>query len=128
MEPVAIITALALIQYFWFGYFVAQARIRHGINAPATSGHPEFDRSLRIQQNTLEQLLVFLPGLWIFGWYVHALTAALLGLLFIAGRFVYRKSYLADPSSRTLGFAIGALATAVLLIGGAIGAFVSWIG
>lgn len=127
MEPVAIVTALALAQYFWFAYAVAAARVRHGIPPPATAGHPELERSFRIQQNTLEQLLVLLPALWIFGWYVHGLVAAGLGLVFIAGRFVYRKSYLQDPATRRLGFGIGALATLVLLAGGAIGALVSWV-
>jgi uncharacterized MAPEG superfamily protein len=127
LEPVAIVTALALVQYGWFGYLVAQARVRYGVQAPATSGHPEFDRRYRIQQNTLEQLLVFIPALWLFGWYGHALTAAGLGLLFIAGRFVYSESYATDPSTRTAGFAIGAVATLVLLGGGVIGALVSWI-
>lgn len=70
---------------------------------------------------------MFLPGLWLFGWYVHALLAAVLGLSFIAGRFVYRASYLADPSTRTLGAAIGAVATMVLLVGGLIGAVLSWL-
>jgi glutathione S-transferase len=128
MAPVALITTLALLQYFWLGYLVSQARIRHGVNAPATSGHPEFDRTFRIHQNTLEQLLAFIPALWIFGWYVHVLTGALIGLVFIAGRFVYYQSYLRDPSSRTLGAMLGGLATIVLLVGGAIGALVSWVG
>lgn len=126
MESVAIVTALALIQFYYFGYQVGMARIRHGVNAPATTGHPEFERRFRVQQNSLEQLLVFIPALWIFAWYAHALSAAGLGLAFIAGRFVYSKSYVNDPSSRTAGFAIGAIATAVLLIGGVIGALVAW--
>jgi uncharacterized MAPEG superfamily protein len=127
VEPVAIVTALALFQYFAFSYWVGAARVKHGVHAPAITGHPEFERSFRIQQNTVEQLIVFLPALWIFGWYVHALTAAALGLLFIVGRFVYRASYLRDPSTRSLGFGIGALAMSALLIGGLIGAVLSWI-
>ena len=127
MEPVAIVTVLMLIQYFWFGYFVSAARIRHGIKAPATSGHPEFDRAFRIHQNTLEQLMVVLPALWLFGWYVHALTGALLGLLFIAGRFIYRAGYLRDPASRLSGSIVGAVALVVLLAGGLVGAVMSWV-
>lgn len=127
MEPVAILTALALGQYFWFGYEVSAARIRHGIDAPATSGHPEFERSFRIHQNTLEQLVSFLPALWIFGWYVHGLIAAVIGLAFLGGRHLYRERYLRDPSGRTLGAAVGGVATLVLLVGGLIGAVVSWV-
>jgi uncharacterized MAPEG superfamily protein len=127
VEPVAIVTVLALLQYFFFGYQVGAARIRYDVAAPATTGHPLFERNFRIHQNTLEQLIAFLPGLWLFGWYVHALVAAALGLLFIAGRFVYRASYLADPASRTLGVATGGLAIIVLLLGGLVGAIVAWI-
>lgn len=107
MESVALVTALALVQFFYFGYAVSMARMRHGIEAPATTGHPDFDRNFRIHQNTLEQLIVFLPALWIFGWYVHGLIAALLGLVFIAGRHLYRARYLEDPEKRALGVMIG---------------------
>jgi hypothetical protein len=79
VEPVAIVTVLALLQYFFFGYQVGAARIRYDVAAPATTGHPLFERNFRIHQNTLEQLIAFLPGLWLFGWYVHALVAAALG-------------------------------------------------
>lgn len=127
MEPVAIVTVLALLQYFLFAYQVGAARIRFDVAAPAMTGHPQFERHVRVHQNTLEQLVAFLPGLWLFGWYVDALVAAALGLLFIAGRFVYRARYLAEPSSRTLGVAIGGTATVALLVGGLIGAVLSWI-
>lgn len=127
MEPVAIVTVLALFQFFAFGYGVGAARIRHGVPAPAITGHPDFERNFRIHQNTLEQLVVFLPALWLFGWYVNAWIAAVIGLSFIAARFVYRASYLANPSTRSLGFGIGALATGVLLFGGLIGAVIRWL-
>ena len=127
MEPIAIVTGVALLQYYWFGYLVSAARLRHDIKAPATSGHPEFDRAFRIQQNTLEQLIVFVPALWLFGSYVHALSGALLGLVFIVGRFVYRDSYVKDPSTRGPGAMIGGVATIVLLVGGLVGAIVAWV-
>lgn len=127
MEPVAIVTVLVLVQYLFFGYEVGAARIRYDVPAPATSGHPQFERHFRIHQNTLEQLIVLVPALWLFGWYVNAVVAAVLGLLFIAGRFVYRTRYLADPAARALGVAIGGLATITLLAGGLIGAVLSWL-
>jgi glutathione S-transferase len=124
---VAIVTVVVLVQYFVLGYYVSRARIQHDVPAPAMTGHPEFERSFRIHQNTLEQLVLFIPALWMFGFYVHPLTAAAIGLLFPIGREVYRRSYLADPSSRLAGAAISGGATIILLAGSAVGAFVSWL-
>ena len=127
MEPIAIVTVLALLQLFIFAFQVGKQRAKHGIKAPAISGDAEFERMFRVHQNTLEQLVVFIPALWLFGYYVHALIGAGIGLVFIIARFVYRGSYLTDPSTRTAGFGIGALAMLVLLLGGLIGAVVSWL-
>ena len=74
----------------------------------------EFERAFRIHQNTVEQMVIFLPSLWRFGYYVHPLTGAGLGLVFVISRLIYRKTYLNDPTSRKAGFGIGALAMIVL--------------
>jgi uncharacterized MAPEG superfamily protein len=75
-----------------------------------------------VQQNTGEQLLLFLPALYLFAGYVSAPVAALLGLVFIVGRGLYARGYVADPAQRSTGFTIGFVATAVLLVGGLAGA------
>ena len=72
-------------------------------------------------------MVIFLPALWIFGYYVDAQIGAGLGLLFVVSRLIYRRSYLSDPTSRTAGFGIGALTMMILLFGGLIGAILSWI-
>ncbi|HNP36889.1 MAG TPA: MAPEG family protein [Woeseiaceae bacterium] len=122
MEYVAIVTVLALVQFVVFSALVGKERGKHGIKAPAISGHPDFERAFRVQQNTMEQLVVFLPALWLFGTYVDARIGAVLGLAFIAGRFIYRASYLKDPASRGMGFVIGMATSMALLAGGLIGA------
>ncbi len=127
MESIAIVTVLALLQLFVFAFLVGRQRAKHGIKAPAISGEAQFERAFRIHQNTLEQLVIFIPALWLFGYYVHALIAAGIGLIFIIARFVYRGSYLNDPAKRTAGFGVGALAMMVLLVGGLIGAVISWL-
>ncbi|MEX2496743.1 MAG: MAPEG family protein [Woeseia sp.] len=127
MESIAIVTVLALVQYLVFSYQVSLARIKHSVRAPAMTGHPEFERAYRVHQNTLEQIVVFVPALWMFAVYVHALTGAIIGLLFPLGRYIYGKSYMNDPSRRAAGFTIGAASTAILLTGAAIGALISWI-
>jgi glutathione S-transferase len=122
LEWIAIVTGLAVLQAFYFAFQVGQAREKHGVNAPAMAGHEEFERVCRIHSNTIEQLVIYLPGLWIFGYYVDARIGAGIGLLFIIGRFVYRGAYLGDPKKRSAGFGIGALSMVVLVVGGMIGA------
>lgn len=127
MEAIAIVTILALIQAYMFAIQVGQARVKHGVKAPDTSGHDDFDRMFRVHQNTLEQLILFVPALWIFGQYVHTLAGAGIGLVFVIGRFVYRGAYLKDPASRSLGFGLGAAAMGILMLGGLVGAVMSYM-
>jgi uncharacterized MAPEG superfamily protein len=124
MPLVTIVTVLALIQYVVQGVRVGQARQRYGVEAPATTGHAIFERHFRVHQNTLEQLLIFLPAMWLFGLYVRWGIAALLGVVFIVARFIYERGYVADPNQRTTGFVITAIVNGVLLIGALIGALV----
>ncbi len=91
MELVVIVTALAIIEYIILGVQVGQARGKYGVEAPATTGHPIFERYFRVHQNTLEQMPVFLPGLWLFAYYVNPTIAAGLGLVFIAARAIYAR-------------------------------------
>ena len=127
MEPVALVLALALIEYFTFGVLVGRARGTYGVEAPAVTGHPIFERYHRVHQNTLEQLVIFVPALWLFGLYVSAPVAALLGLVFVAGRFVYLRGYVADPKKRSTGTLITLVAQAILLVGGGVGALLAWL-
>lgn len=126
MEAIAIVTALALIQVFAFAFLVGKERIAHGVGAPAMSGHPQFERAFRVHQNTVEQLVIIIPAMWMFGTYVHAMIAAGLGLVFVVSRFIYRSAYLKDPKSRSPGFTIGAICTVTLVLGSLIGAAMAW--
>ena len=113
----ALVTCLAALMYFVFGFRVGQARHTYGIKAPAMSGNPDFERSLRIQMNTLEWMPVFLPSLWLFAVYVSDQVAALLGLVWIAGRVLYMIGYSQAAEKRAPGFGIQALACFALLLG-----------
>ena len=128
MELVAIVTVLAAIQAFWLAFQVGQARIDAGVKAPNRDGPDAFMRADRVHQNTIEQLVVVLPAMWVFAYYVHHVGAAALGMLFIIGRFVYRSAYLKDPASRGPGFIMGALVFTVLALGGLIGAGMRLLG
>jgi glutathione S-transferase len=116
-----VLTALAsLLLYLWIGFEVGKARVRCKVKAPATTGHPEFERFYRVQMNTLEWLVVYLPCLLLFGFYVSDLGAAALGIAWIAGRVIYKRAYVAAPETRGRGFVIQATATSVLLFGTAL--------
>lgn len=114
---VAIVTLLALLTYFWMGLQVGRARAKCGIAAPAMTGDPVLERTIRAHYNTLEWLPLFLVPLWLFAIYWNDLIAAAVGLVWIVGRIVYQMGYVADPKKREAGFMIQALAVAVLLFG-----------
>ena len=128
MEWVAVVAGLAILEYMFFGLQVGLARGRYEVPAPAMSGHPVFERTYRVQANTLEQLVAFLPGLWLFAAYVSTGLAALLGVAFVIGRLLYFRGYVQDPGKRGPGFLITLVANASLLVGGMGGAFVRWLG
>jgi glutathione S-transferase len=122
MAYVDIVTALAVLQFIVFGFRVGGARGRYGVKAPAVTGNETFERYFRVQQNTLEQLIVFLPGLYLFSHYFSPLVAAALGLVYLIGREVYAFSYAKDPAKRGLGYGLSFLPTLVLILGGLFGA------
>jgi glutathione S-transferase len=122
MNYVHIVAVLAIIQFFLFGILVGRARGKYGIKAPATSGNELFEREFRVHVNTLEQLVGFLPALLIASLYWPNAIIASIGALYLAGRFLYRRSYVADPSKRGPGFALTVIPTFTLLVASIIGA------
>lgn len=122
MSYVHIVTALALLQFVWFGIKVGQARERYGVKAPAIAGNEVFERHFRVQQNTLELVVIIVPGLYLFSNYFNPLLAAVLGVIYLIGREVYARAYVKDPARRSAGFGLSALPTLILIFGGIIGA------
>lgn len=117
-----IVIGLSALQFLYFGMRVGQARVRYGIKAPAVTGHEVFERHFRVQQNSLEQLLLFYPGLYLFGAHISPGWAAAIGVVYVIGRQIYAVTYVKNPSSREAGFAISLLASTALLLGGLGGA------
>jgi len=117
MELVAIVVIVALIQYTIFGALVGKARGTYNVEAPAVSGHPVFERYYRVHMNTLESLMLFIPSIFLFGMYVNSQIAAILGIVFIIGRYIFFRAYVKEPKSRSLGFALTMLPSAIMALG-----------
>jgi uncharacterized MAPEG superfamily protein len=125
MEYVAIVIVLALLQYFAFGLLVGRARSKFNVHAPAIIGHPVFERYYRVHQNTLELMIMFIPAIVLFGYWVRPDLGAGIGFVYVIGRAIYLRAYISDPARRGLGFGLSVLPILILLIGGGIAAILS---
>jgi glutathione S-transferase len=121
MSWVMLVTLLALIVFFVVTINVGRARVKYGIQPPQMSGELAFERSLRVQQNTLEQLVPFLPALWIFATVVSYTYATVLGMAWVIGRILYAWGYYQAAEKRGLGFAISIMASNILIVGSLVG-------
>lgn len=117
-----IVSIFALAVYLWTGLLVGRARTRYNVPAPATTGPEDFNRLFRVQQNTLEQLVLFLPALWLCYLVFHSLWPALVGLLWPIGRIIYALGYARAADKRHIAFAISWFVSLGLLIAALIGA------
>ena len=114
---VILVTLLSILLYFFMILRVGAARGKSGIEAPAVTGDPVFERTYRVQMNTLEQLPVYLVSLWVFTAFWDQRIAAAAGAVWIVGRLIYLMSYVKDPKTRSLGFGISGIAVVVLFVG-----------
>jgi len=112
-----LVTASALLVYFVFIINVGRARAKYKITPPQMTGDPDFERVIRVQQNTVEQLILFLPALWLFSLFVSPVWAAVIGGVWIVGRVLFAWGYYQAAEKRTAGFGMGSLATMALLLG-----------
>jgi glutathione S-transferase len=131
--PVIILTAavtiLAALICLWTAILVSRTRSRHNVIAPAMSGAPEVERALRVQGNTVEQVVIFLPLLWVAALYFHAIgwLVPALGLLWCIGRVIFAIGYMAEAKKRGPGFGISVLSSLALAILGLIGVVQAWM-
>ena len=125
MEYVALVIIAALLQYFYFGILVGNARGKFNVAAPAITGHPVFERYYRVHQNTLEMLVIFIPAIVLFGYWVRPDLGAGIGAVYLVGRLVYLRAYVSDPGTRSLGYGLSMIPTLILLLGGGVAAVFS---
>jgi glutathione S-transferase len=121
MELVYLVIVLALLEYSVMAGLVGRARARYGVQAPATTGHPDFERVNRVHVNTLENLIVFVPATLIFALYVSELWAAILGAVFVLARAHYAVSYYRAADKRGPGAGVTGIVNAILMLGGIVG-------
>ena len=121
MDHPTLIVLLALLQYLVFTGRVGLARGKYKVDAPACEGDENWNRLFRVQQNTLEQLIIFIPACYAFSFYLGELWVLLPGFVFILGRFIYSSEYIKDPKSRTPGMALTLLSNVVLVLGALFG-------
>ncbi len=112
----AIVTLIALVLYFVVTMNVGRARVKYNVLAPRTDGPEEFQRYFRVQMNTLEQIVLFLPLLWLAAVTVHDGLAAAIGLFWPVGRTIYARSYYRNPAKRGPGFIVGVATDMALML------------
>ncbi|NEO57537.1 MAG: MAPEG family protein [Okeania sp. SIO3B5] len=117
----SLITVVSLFLYFVVTINVGRARSKYNITPPQMTGEPNFERVLRVQQNTVEQIILFLPSLWLFSLFISPLWGAGIGTVWVVGRILFAWGYYQAAEKRALGFGISSLAIITLLIGALVG-------
>ncbi|NES71181.1 MAG: MAPEG family protein [Okeania sp. SIO2D1] len=117
----SLITVISLFMYFVVTINVGRARAKYNITPPQMTGEPNFERALRVQQNTVEQIILFLPSLWLFSLFISPLWGAGIGTVWVVGRILFAWGYYQAAEKRALGFGISSLAIIALLIGALVG-------
>ncbi len=126
-HELGLVTLLALLEYLILGVMVGRARQRYGVEAPATTGNPDFERYFRVHVNTLEALMVFVPAVWIFSLTVNYHFGVALGLLFVVARIIYASGYLSAAAKRVPGAIATGVINVILVLGSLIGLIVKAI-
>jgi glutathione S-transferase len=121
MNYVYLVILLALFQFLYFTLRTGLTREKMGVEAPSTVGNETWERIFRVQQNTMEQLIMFIPAILLFSHFVSPKWALLPGVLFIIGRQIFSHLYVTNPPKRAPGVALSMLSTLVLLVGSLIG-------
>lgn len=122
---IAVIILAALLQYTYFTFRVGLLRGKYGVPAPKCHGNDTWERMFRVQQNTMEQLVIFIPAIILFAHFVSARWALLPGVLFLIGRSLYSHLYIKDPATRPAGAILTLFSNLALVLGGLIGAGLS---
>ena len=128
MRYVELVAILAVLQYVLFVALTGRARGKSGLKAPAVTGHEGFERMYRVQMNTLELLIGFLPSLFLAARYWSPDIIAGIGLFYLIGRMLYWRAYVSSPSTRAAGFVLSILPTVILALLALVGILLALFG
>jgi glutathione S-transferase len=128
MRYVELVAIIAVLQFLTFGALTGRARRHSGLKAPAITGHEGFERMYRVQMNTMELLIAFLPALFLAARYWSMYLVAGVGAVYLIGRFAYWRAYVSNPPARHLGFMMSMLPTVLLALMAMLGIVLALIG
>ncbi|ADV09688.1 MAPEG family protein [Mesorhizobium sp. M7A.F.Ca.CA.001.09.2.1] len=117
LYPVALVTLFCSLMIFGMAVTVARTHKKTGILAPAMTGDPLLERTIRAHANAVEWFPIFMPSMWLFAIYWNAAWASGLGLLWMIGRIAYFVGYRTAPLKRYPGFFVQSIAAFALLFG-----------
>lgn len=116
-----ILSSLALLVYYFTLFKAGMARVRFDVPAPSHDGPEDYVRHVRAHQNTLEHLVIFLPGLWLFAFAVDPIWAAAIGILWPIGRLWYALGYYKSADQRRLGLYLSMPPIYIFVLGSLVG-------
>jgi glutathione S-transferase len=122
-----LVTLLAILIAIGTAILVSRTRTAVGIFPPAMSGEPRLERALRVQGNTMEGYITFLPALWLAALYFQGWAPPAIGLIWCLGRVVFAIGYMIEPKKRAAGFALSILSVLALVVLAAIGLVHAWM-
>lgn len=125
MSLLALSTLGCVALFFYTGFACGKQRAKHDVPPGTVEGPEEFKRHYRSQANLLEALVMYLPSAWLFGMYGSPPAAGVLTLVFLGGRVMYHRAYVADPATRTMPFVVGIGSTALAWIAALISILIS---
>lgn len=116
-----LLSGIALLVYYLTLLGAGLGRVKYKVSAPSHSGPPEYERRVRTQLNTLEHLVLFLPGLWLFSFAVDPIWGAAIGSLWPIGRIFYALGYYREPQKRLPGLYLSMPPIYIFVLGTIIG-------
>lgn len=122
----AFVTLLDMALYSIITFNVSRARGKYKVSAPNVDGPDIFQRIFRTQMNTVEQLVIHLPLLWIAAFSMDDVFAASFGAIWLFGRILYARGYYRKAKSRAKGFIISMFVNLILFCGAIAGTIASF--